>query len=64
MICLFVLDDSLTSQRITTRTEQLTKCYEQLQTLRVWLATCTCKTSLILYIHRNIQRRHFYHGDA
>ena len=37
MIYLFVLDDSLTSYRFTTRTEELTKCYEPLQKLRVRL---------------------------
>ena len=39
MIYLFVLqvDDSLTSKRFTTRTEQLTKCREPLQKLRVSL---------------------------
>ena len=37
MICLFVLDDSLTGWRFTTRTEELTKCYEPLQKLRVRL---------------------------
>ena len=37
MIYLFVLDDSLTSKRFTTRTEELTKCYEPLQKLRVRL---------------------------
>ena len=37
MIYLFVLDDSLTSQRFTTRTEELTKCYESLQKMRVRL---------------------------
>ena len=44
MIYLFVLDDSLTSQRFTTRTEELTKCYEPLQKLRVRLGSC--KTGL------------------
>ena len=44
MIYLFVLDDSLTSQRFTTRTEDLTKCYEPLQKLRVRFVTC--KTGL------------------
>ena len=39
MIYLFVLDDSL-----TTRTEELTKCCEPLQKLRVRLGTC--KTGL------------------
>ena len=37
MIYLFVLDDSLTSYEFTTRTEELTKCYEPLQKLRVSL---------------------------
>ena len=44
MIYLFVLDDSLTSKRFTTRTEELTKCYEPLQKLRVRLGAC--KTGL------------------
>ena len=37
---LFVLDDSLTSWRFTTRAEELTKCCEPLQKLRVRLGTC------------------------
>ena len=44
MIYLFVLDDSLTSLRFITRTEELTKSYEPLQKLRVRLGTC--KTGL------------------
>ena len=40
MIHLFVLDDSLTSKRFTTRTEELIKCYEPLQKLRVRLWPC------------------------
>ena len=40
MIYLFVLDDSLTSMRFTTRTEELTKCFEPLQKLRVRLWPC------------------------
>ena len=44
MIYFFVLDDSLTSWRFATRTEQLTKCCEPLQKLRARLGTC--KTSL------------------
>ena len=36
MIYLFVLDDSLTSQRFTTRTEQLTKFCKPLQILLLW----------------------------
>ena len=44
MIYLFVLDDSLTSLRFTTRTGKLTKCYEPLQKLRVRL--WPCKTGL------------------
>ena len=39
MIYLFVLDDSLTN---TTRTEELTKCYEPLQKMRLW----PCKIDL------------------
>ena len=34
MIYLFVLDDSYTSKRLTTRTEDLTQCCEPLQKLK------------------------------
>ena len=44
MIQLLILADSLTSKRFTTRTEELTKCYEPLQKLRVRL--WPCKTGL------------------
>ena len=44
MIYLFVHDDSLTNKRFTTGTEQLTKCCEPLQKLRVRVGTC--KTGL------------------
>ena len=37
IIYLFVLGDSLTSQRFTTRTEQISKCCEPPQKLRVRL---------------------------
>ena len=40
MIYLFVLDDSLTCKRFTTRTEELTKRIEPLQKLRVRLLPC------------------------
>ena len=40
MIHLFVLDNSLTSQRFNTRTEQLTKCCEPLQKMRVRVGAC------------------------
>ena len=40
MIYLFALDDLFTSYRFTTRTEELTKCYEPLQKLRVRLWPC------------------------
>ena len=51
MIYLFVHDDSLTSYRFTTRTEQLTQCCEQLQKLRVRVGTCNIDLSpqVILY---------------
>ena len=39
MVYLFVQDNSLTSKRFTTRTEQLTKCCEPLQKLNVRLGT-------------------------
>ena len=41
----FVLDDSLTSKRFTTRTEQLTKCCEPLQKMRVWLGASKTRLS-------------------
>ena len=41
MIYLLVHDDSLTSLRFTTRTEQLTKCCDPLQ--KVWVRLGTCK---------------------
>ena len=44
MIYLFVLDDSLTSWRLT-RTEELTKCNEPLQKLRVRLWPCKIDVS-------------------
>ena len=44
MIYLFVLGDSLTSWRFTKRTEELTKCYELLQKLRVRLGTVPVKS--------------------
>ena len=52
MIYLFVLDDSLTSKRFTTRTEELTECCEPLQKLRVKLWPCKIDLSppVILYI--------------
>ena len=40
MIYKFVLDDSLTSKRFTMRAEQLTKCCELLQNMRVRLELC------------------------
>ena len=40
MTYLFILDNSLTSKRFTTRTEELTKYYEPLQKLRVRLWPC------------------------
>ena len=40
MVYLFVPDDSSTSKRFTTRTEQLTKCCEPLQKVSVRLGSC------------------------
>ena len=40
IIYLLVLDDSSTSKRFTKRTEELNKCYEPLQKLRVRLWPC------------------------
>ena len=45
MIYSFVLDDSWTSWRFTTGSEQLTKCCEPLQKIRVRFGAC--KTGLI-----------------
>ena len=39
MIYLFIIDDSLTTKRFTTSTEQLTKCCESLQKM-VRLGAC------------------------
>ena len=57
MIYLFVHDDSLTSKRFTTRTEQLSKCYKLLQKLRVRLGSC--KTGILLIV----PRRYIYGGS-
>ena len=55
MINSFVLDASLTCQRFTTSTEQLTKCCEPLQKMRMRLGAC--KTSLIpQYISQRFTR--------
>ena len=56
MIYWFVPDDSLTSKRFTTRTEDLTKYYEPLQKLRVRL--CPCKIGLsppVILCYRSFQ---------
>ena len=49
IIYLFVLDDSLTSQRFTTRTEQVCKCCEPLQKMRVRLGDCETGLSPLLF---------------
>ena len=51
MIYLFVFDDSLTSKRFITRTEQLTKRCEPLQKMRVRLGASKTELSppVILY---------------
>ena len=51
MIYLFVLDNSLANYRFTTRTEQLTKCSEPLQKMRMKLGACKTELSppVILY---------------
>ena len=51
MIYLCDIDDSLTSKRFTTRTEQLTKCWEPLQKMKVRLGACKTALSppVILY---------------
>ena len=59
MIYLFVLDESLTSQTFTTRTEELTKCYEPLQKLRVRLGTCKIDLSPPVIV----PRRYFCGGS-
>ena len=50
MIYLFVLDDLLTSWRFTKRTEELIKCYEPLQKLRVRLWPCKTGLSPLLIV--------------
>ena len=45
MIYLFVLDDSLSSYRFTTRTEHLAICYELLQKMRVGLGYSVSNSS-------------------
>ena len=51
MIYSFVHYDSLLSLRFTTRTEQLTNCYEPLQKMKVRLGACKTGFSppVILY---------------
>ena len=66
MIYSFVLDDSLTSLRFTTRTEQLTKCCKPLQKMRVRLGSC--KTGLpppppSNFIQLFVPRSYFYCGS-
>ena len=64
MIYLFVLDDSLT--RFTTRTEQLTKCCEPLQKLRVRLGTCQIDSSppVIFIFNTDRSMRYFCGGSC
>ena len=56
MLHLFVVDDSLNSWIFTTRTEQVTKCCEPMQKMRVRLGACkiglstTSPSSFILLI--------------
>ena len=52
MIYLFVPDDSLTSERFTTRTEELNKCYEPLQKMRVRLWPCKASNFVLLIVPR------------
>ena len=49
MIYLIVLDDSLT--RFTTGTEELSKCYEPLQKLRVRLWPCKIDLSPLVILY-------------
>ena len=52
MIYLFVLDDSLNSQRYKTRTERLFKCCEPMQKVRV--LSCTyLKEHIFCYLSFN-----------
>ena len=61
MIYLFVLDDSLTSYRFTTRTEQLTKCCEPLHKLRVRLWPCKIDLSPpVIYIADRSMAKHLW----
>ena len=50
MSYLFVLDDSLTSKRFTTRTSQLTKCCESLQKMGVRLGPCKSSLSSQVFL--------------
>ena len=62
MIYSFVLDDSLTSKRFTTRIEQLTKDCKPLQKMRVRLGAC--KPGLSRYfIFLIVPRRYFCCGS-
>ena len=51
MMYLFVHDDSWTSYRFTTKTEQLTKCCEPLQKMRMTLGPCKTglRSPVVLY---------------
>ena len=53
MIYSFVFDDSLTSSRFTTRTEQLVyKCCEPLQKMKMGLGACKTGLSPLLIVPR------------
>ena len=47
---LSVRDDTLTNKRFTTGTEQLTKCCEPLQKLRVMLGTFIIDSTPVIYV--------------
>ena len=51
IMTLFHPDDSLTSKRIATRTEQLTKCCEALKKMRVRLGPCKIDLSTPVILH-------------
>ena len=62
LIYLFVLDDSLTSYR-STRTEELAKCYEQLQKLRMRLWPCKIDLSPPVTVLLIVPSRYFCGGS-
>ena len=63
IICLFVPDDSLTIYRFTASTEQLTKCCESLQKMRVRLGACKIDLGPPVILFLIVPRRYFCCGS-